>query len=79
MGLRPRPDRAAREPRTAPVSGSNSTTSLRAGVAMAVDRLVLRIEELETENDRLTAENRSLWATVHAHEDAESERVRKTG
>lgn len=38
-----------------------TSTALRAGVAIAVDVLIARIEELEKENAYLKKENRELW------------------
>jgi cell division protein FtsB len=46
-----------------------STASLRAGIAIEVDAMVERIEELESEVAHLKKENRSLWETVHDLQD----------
>jgi FtsZ-binding cell division protein ZapB len=47
-----------------------STASLRAGIAIEVDAMVERIEELEAEVAHLRKENASLWETVHEAQDA---------
>ena len=46
-----------------------TTMSLRAGVAIAIDAMVTRIDELEVENARLTRENARLCRQSDEHLD----------
>ena len=56
---------------------SDSFDKLEASIRLLVETARLRVAELQNENDRLTRENRSLWAQVHELQDAESQRNRK--
>ena len=76
VGLYIRADRTAREQGA---TVSDSFDKLEASIGLLVDTARLGVAELQKENDRLTRENRSLWAQVHELQDAESERKRKVG
>jgi cell division protein FtsB len=63
------PERAVPLPAGAENVSHRSVASLRAGVAIEVDAMVERIEDLEAEVAHLKKENASLWETVHDLQD----------